>query len=278
MTVIPYSVNHKETWNQFVRQSKNGTFLLERDFMDYHADRFVDCSLLVYGDDVELSDEERDFQLGLDGLKALFPANWVEKERCVYSHQGLTYGGLVVSEEATQVEVLEAIQAIMRYCMDMLQAQRVVYKPIPYIYSTCPAQEDLYALFRVGAKLKSRSVSSVVMLKTPLKMRTLRMRQAKKALDHNLYIDRLVDGDERGLHEYWVLLTDVLTRHHGVRPVHSEEEISLLMSRFPKEIKVFLVRHEERVVAGCVVFLCRQVAHIQYIAAGDEPQRLTSCR
>lgn len=270
MTVIPYSVNHKETWNQFVRQSKNGTFLLERDFMDYHADRFVDCSLLVYGDDVELSDEERDFQLGLDGLKALFPANWVEKERCVYSHQGLTYGGLVVSEEATQVEVLEAIQAIMRYCMDMLQAQRVVYKPIPYIYSTCPAQEDLYALFRVGAKLKSRSVSSVVMLKTPLKMRTLRMRQAKKALDHNLYIDRLVDGDERGLHEYWVLLTDVLTRHHGVRPVHSEEEISLLMSRFPKEIKVFLVRHEERVVAGCVVFLCRQVAHIQYIAAGDE--------
>jgi len=273
MTVVPYSVNHKETWDQFVRQSKNGTFLLERDFMDYHADRFTDCSLLVY-DDIELSGEARDFQLGMDGLKAVFPANWVESERCVYSHQGLTYGGLVVTEEATQVEVLGAIQAIMQYCMDMLQAKKVVYKPIPYIYSTCPAQEDLYALFRVGAKLSSRSVSSVVLLKTPLKMRTLRMRQAKKALDHNLYIERLSEGDEQGLHEYWQLLTDVLTRHHGVKPVHSEEEISLLMSRFPKEIKMFLVKQEEKVVAGCVVFLCRQVAHIQYIASGDEGREL----
>ncbi len=266
ITIIPYSVNHKQVWDQFVRQSKNGTFLLERDFMDYHADRFSDCSLMVY-DGVVVSAQERDTMLGADGLVAVFPANWVEEDRCVYSHQGLTYGGLVVGEQTTQIQVLNAMHAIMRYCMDMYQARRVVYKPIPYIYSTYPAQEDLYALFRFKAKLKSRAVSSTVFLKSPLKMRLLRIRQAKKALEHGLYIDRYMEGDEEGLHDYWELLTRVLQTQHGVKPVHTEEEISLLISRFPKKIRVFFVRHEQQVVAGCVVFVTGMVAHVQYIAA-----------
>lgn len=273
MIIVPYSVNYKDTWDQFVLQSKNGTFLLQRNFMDYHADRFVDCSLLVY-DSAVLGDEEREKCYGMDGLLAVFPANWVEKERCVYSHQGLTYGGLVMAGELTQSEVLDAMRHVMRYCMDMLRAQRMVYKPIPYIYSTSPAQEDLYALFRLGGRLQARAVSSVVDLSAPLKMSTLRVRQAKKALEHDLYIDRLMDGDRQGLHDFYVLLEEVLLRRHGVRPVHSQEELELLMSRFPKEIKLFLVKRDSRVLAGCLVFVCRQVAHIQYIAAGDEGREL----
>lgn len=34
-------------WNEFVRNSKNGTFLFCRDYMDYHADRFEDFSAIV---------------------------------------------------------------------------------------------------------------------------------------------------------------------------------------------------------------------------------------
>ena len=269
MTIVPYSVNHKEAWDAFVRQSKNGTFLLQRNFMDYHADRFTDCSLLVYDGGIVDSDGHEQC-CGLEGLKAVFPANWVEAERCVYSHQGLTYGGLIYSTTVTQTEVMTCMQLIARYCIDMLGAERMVYKPIPYIYSTCPSQEDLYAIFRLGARLVGRSVSSVVALASPLKMRTLRVRQAKKALEHNLYIDRLMEGDVAGLHEYWQLLTDTLQRRHGARPVHTESEIKLLMDRFPKEIKVFLVKREQIVVAGCLVFVCGRVAHTQYIAAGDE--------
>ena len=37
-------------WDTFVQESKNGTFLFVRDYMDYHRDRFQDCSLLVYRD------------------------------------------------------------------------------------------------------------------------------------------------------------------------------------------------------------------------------------
>lgn len=265
MTVIPYSVYYREVWNDFVSRSKNGTFLLHRDFMDYHADRFFDCSLLIYEGDMQV-----DAPKGADGLKALFPANWVEDEHTVYSHQGLTYGGLLMTVEITQQEVLEIMQAVMQYYRDMLQAVTLVYKPIPYIYSAYPTGEDLYAMFRAGASLKARGVSSVVNLQHQLRMRTLRQRQAKKAVDNNLYIDRVVESDTAGVHAYWQLLSQVLMEHHHVKPVHTEEEITMLMRRFPREIRMFVVKHEDRITAGVVVFLTQQVAHVQYIAAGEE--------
>lgn len=255
MNIIQYTPVQAEEWDAFVRSSKNGTFLLERRFMDYHSDRFSDCSLMIYED---------------NQLVALFPANWVEEQGTIYSHQGLTYGGLLLTTDATERQTLAIMQGIFLWYIDYLQASRLVYKPIPYIYSECAAEEDLYALFRAGAKLKTRGVSSVVTMRNPLKMRKLRMRGARKAIDNDLYIDRMSDDDWDTLAEYWQLLTAVLEECHAVRPVHTLEEMRLLMSRFPQQIKLYLVRVERRIVAGCVVFITRQVAHIQYIASGAE--------
>ena len=116
MTIIPYSINKREVWNRFVEESKQGTFLLDRNFMDYHADRFFDCSLLVYNDDVietELND---------DSLVALFPANWAEEDRTVYSHQGLTYGGLITKPNITQKE--DFSQKILFFIMYLIWQRR----------------------------------------------------------------------------------------------------------------------------------------------------------
>ena len=255
MKIVQYTPQMADEWNAFVRESKNGTFLFERGFMDYHAARFVDCSLMVY------EDEE---------LVALFPANWVESEKTVYSHQGLTYGGLVLSTLATQHLVLSILQGILFWYIDFLQAKHLVYKPIPYIYSACASEEDLYALFRANAHLKTRCVSSVVTMSNPLQMRKLRLRGAKKAIDNDLYIDRMTEEDWDTLETYWELLTTVLQKNHSVKPVHTFEEMKLLMSRFPQQIKLFLVRSGREIVAGCVVFITQQVAHIQYIASGEQ--------
>lgn len=259
MKIIQYTPQLADEWDAFVRESKNGTFLLERRFMDYHSDRFSDCSLLLYED---------------NELVAVFPANWVEAEGTVYSHQGLTYGGLIFTTAASQVQVLQMLQAICCWYIDYLQAHRMVYKPIPYIYSTCAAQEDLYALYRAQARLLSRCASSVVCMQNPLQMRKLRLRGARKAIDNGLYIDRMAEEDWQTLKDYWALLTDVLERYHDVAPVHNVEEIQLLMSRFPQQIKLFLVRQEREIVAGCLVFVTTQVAHIQYIAAGEKGREL----
>ena len=273
MTIIPYSINHRDVWNQFVRQSRNGTFLIDRRFMDYHSDRFVDCSLLVY-EGVALSPEEKEQLVTMDGLKAVFPANWVEAERKVYSHQGLTYGGLVVSEDITQHEVLALMQAVLQYYDRMFMARSVFIKPIPVMYCTQPNGEELYALFRAGARLVQRQVSTVINTANPLKMRKLRMRQAKKAVENDVYVDRMVEGDWDVLRSFWDVLEGVLEKHHQTTPVHSYEEMRLLMERFPREIKLWLARREDRIIAGVVVFVTRKVAHIQYIAANQEGREL----
>lgn len=255
MNIVPYTNQLKDEWDSFVRLSKNGTFLFERGFMDYHSDRFDDCSLMIYED---------------NSLLALLPANWDEASRTVYTHQGLTYGGLVYTTDATEMQVIRCLQGALLWYLDFLNAANFVYKPVPYIYTDSPSQEDLYALFRAGARLHSRGVSSVVDINNPLRMRKLRLRGAKKAIDNGLYIDRMTDGDWATLEDYWRLLTAVLEEHHQVKPVHTVEEMKLLMTRFPLNIKLFLVRCEREIVAGCLVFITKRVAHIQYIASGDK--------
>ena len=268
MTILPYSVNKREVWNRFVEESKQGTFLLDRNFMDYHADRFFDCSLLVYNDD------NNDAELSDDSLIALFPANWVEKEKTVYSHQGLTYGGLITKASITQSEVLKIMQKILMYYADYLGASTLMYRAIPYIYSKVPSQEDLYALFRAGAQLEGRAVATVLSVANPLIMRTLRVRKAKKALECGFYIERMREGDEACLREYWQVLEDVLATYHDAKPVHTADEMALLMSRFPKNIRLFVVRDTNaRIVSGIVVFETENVAHIQYIASAAEGRK-----
>ena len=269
MTIIPYSINRKDTWDAFVDMSKNGTFLLKRGFMDYHSDRFFDCSLLIYAG-ISPDGEFKEQSLTTKDLVAVFPANWDRESRTVYSHQGLTYGGLVVLPEVTQKEVMDMMQAILQYYRDMMQAEHFVYKPIPYIYSSVPSGEDLYALFRVGARLSRRLVSTCVVMRNPMKMSTLRMRQAKKAVEHGFYIDRMSEGDAQTLQEYWTLLEEVLEKYHNARPTHTLQEMALLMGHFPRNIRLYIVRHEKRIVAGVVIFECRKVAHVQYIASGEE--------
>ena len=269
MTIIPYSINRKETWDAFVEMSKNGTFLLKRNFMDYHSDRFFDCSLLIYSG-ISPDEEFKERKLTTKDLVAIFPANWDKEHQTVYSHQGLTYGGLVVLPDVTQKEVMDMMQAILQYYRDMMQAERLVYKPIPYIYSNIPSGEDLYALFRAGARLSRRLVSTCVSMNNPMKMSTLRIRQARKAVDNGFYIDRMTEGDTETLREYWTLLEDVLLKYHNARPTHTFQEMSLLMSQFPKNIKLYIVRHEKSIVAGSVIFEWRKVAHVQYIASGEE--------
>ena len=269
MTIIPYSINRKETWDAFVEMSKNGTFLLKRNFMDYHSDRFFDCSLLIYSG-ISPDEEFKEKSLTTKDLVAIFPANWDKEHLTVYSHQGLTYGGLLVLPDVTQKEVLDMMQTILQYYRDMMQAERIVYKPIPYIYSNVPSGEDLYALFRVGAQLTRRLVSTCVSMRNPMKMSTLRIRQAKKAVEHGFYIDRMAEGDTETLREFWTLLEDVLATYHNAHPTHTFQEMALLMSQFPKNIRLYIVRHERSIVAGSIIFEWRKVAHVQYIASGNE--------
>ena len=43
-----YSDENVDLWNGFNAKSKNSMFMFDRNYMDYHRDRFKDYSLLFY--------------------------------------------------------------------------------------------------------------------------------------------------------------------------------------------------------------------------------------
>lgn len=49
-TVEAYTPEMEREWNDHVATSRNGTFLLDRRYMDYHADRFCDASMVARDD------------------------------------------------------------------------------------------------------------------------------------------------------------------------------------------------------------------------------------
>lgn len=249
--IVRYTPERHAEWDTFVRSSRNGTFLFERAYMDYHAHRFTDCSLMF-------------FRKGK--LAALLPANWVEEERTVYTHQGLTYGGLVMGGELTSIRVMDIFEAMLDWMRTTLNAVRLVYKPIPYIYSRCPSEEDLYALFRHGAVLLSRGLSSVVDMSYPHPLSKGRKSTARHALKSGVSICESTD-----LSSFWLILGQVLRDRHQTSPVHTLEEMQLLQSRFPANIRLFAVHSADgRMLAGTVVYEMGHLVHAQYMASSPE--------
>ena len=243
-----YTADRADEWNRFVAQSKNGTFLFDRRFMDYHADRFTDCSLMVYRN---------------RALYALLPANVTGD--ILTSHGGLTYGGLVMSNRCSANGVLETFKAINAY----LRAEgikTVIYKAIPWIYHRLPAEEDLYALTTVcHASLTIRDISSAIVGTRRLSFSESRKSGLRKAQRAGLTVSESTD-----FASFWHILNDNLTAKYGVRPVHSVAELELLHSHFPERIRLFTVSDGKRMVGGTLLFLTPQVLHTQYISATPE--------
>ena len=240
-----YTADRADEWNQFVAASKNGTFLFDRGFMDYHSDRFCDHSLLVYRG---------------RRLYALLPAN--EKDNTLVSHGGLTYGGLIMDNRCSAKGILESFLAINDY----LRQQgflNVVYKAVPWIYHQLPAEEDLYALTSVcHAHLTIRDISSAIVASHRQKFTEARRSGLRKALTAGLKVCESDDVDA-----FWNILNDNLTKKYAVHPVHTVDELRLLRSRFPNQIKLWLVFDGNTPLGGTLLFLTPQVLHTQYISA-----------
>ncbi|MDQ3160205.1 MAG: GNAT family N-acetyltransferase [Pseudomonadota bacterium] len=254
LEVQRYRDGDGDAWNDFVRASKNGTFLFDRGYMDYHRDRFVDHSLVLRSDDGR--------------VLALLPAS--EKDNALYSHAGLTYGGLILGNTTGSVAAIEMIEAIRGYLAGNGLAV-LHYKTIPSIYHQQPAEEDRYALFRAGAVLARRDVLSVIPREARIKYQERRARGVRSANKAGAEVTESQD-----FAAFWSVLEDTLRERFGVMPVHSLEEITLLHRRFPASIRLFEARVDGLPAAGCVIFETERVAHVQYIAAIDSGRKVSA--
>lgn len=245
--IKPYTYADRDVWNDFNCKAKNGLFLFHRNYMDYHANRFTDSSLMVYYG---------------NKLAALLPAN--REERVLYSHKGLTFGGVISDRRMSAGMMLEVFTALIDWLREN-EFEKLAYKAIPYIFHSVPAQEDLYAIYIFNGKLIRRDLSSVIDMANRLPLSKGRKQGLKKAIKTQLIVQQVTDYPS-----FMALVEQVISKH-GVKPTHTIQEMELLANRFPENIKLFCsLDNKNKLLAGTIVYEYGNVAHTQYMASSDE--------
>jgi hypothetical protein len=247
-----YTAAYAEEWNEFVARSKNATFLFDRCYMDYHADRFCDYSLMFFKE---------------GKLYAVMPAN--VRDGVLYSHQGLTYGGLLQDVSGNAADTMALFAALNDYLREN-GIVRVVYKAIPWIYQQLPSEEDLYALTQVcRARLAVRELSTTIVLPRRLRWSRIRRRGVKRASEAGVTVEV-----SRDYASFWKVLDSNLHGKYGVHPVHTLAEITLLAERFPKNMVLYVAKREQVIMGGVLLYITPQVVHAQYSSATPEGKRM----
>jgi hypothetical protein len=257
-------------WDKFIDQSKNGTFLFKRAYMDYHADRFEDFSLLVFCTSASICNQKLIAVLPANNCKGTTcwaPTDCAPTKKTLYSHQGLTYGSLLVSPDISQVLTLAIFDEIKLFLKSQ-NFEKIYYKCIPAIYHKLPCEEDLYALFRNDAKLVVRNCSTTICMQKPIASSRLK-RVSKRVEKYGLRYEEHSNVDA-----FWHIIEEIRMKKYKVRPTHSRDEINLLQSRFPQNIRSFAVFSDDKVVAGGVVYLANDVVHLQYASASSEGEKM----
>jgi hypothetical protein len=254
--IIPYTQEHEAQWEEFCAGSVNATILHTRRFLSYHGDRFKDRSVLI---------------IESGKLVGVFPAaESLSDFSLIVSHPGSTYGGIVHRGWLSGMRMLEAITALSEH-YSKAGYHRLQYKAAPHIYTTTPAQDDLYALFRLGAQRVRCDLSCTIDLAKRQPLSERRRRGLKKALK-----TVTLSGDPALLGELWAVIAQNLARKHDAKPVHSLDELSLLQERFPEHIIIRCALMEGRVEAGVVFFNSPSVWHAQYIAASENAYNVSA--
>jgi hypothetical protein len=246
--VRKYQTEDFLVWNAFVASAKNATFLFDRGFMDYHADRFADFSLMFFENKI---------------LVGVLPAHVFENN--VFSHNGLTYGGLVLDGKLRLEEVVNVFAEILKF-LNQQGVYKLFLKQLPSIYADVPSDEMEYALFLCNAKLWRRDSLSVIDLQYNFKISKGRKQGINRGKLHGLLISETADFSD-----FWNdILIPNLKRRHNTKPVHSLAEITKLKGIFADNIRHFNVYDDGVLIAGTTIFVTKNVIHPQYISAVED--------
>lgn len=248
---VLYEPKYKRQWDEFVRHSKNGVFMLHRDYLEYHSDRFSDFSILFFQD---------------GQLIAVMPANRVD--RTVVSHGGLTFGGIISGPGMTTTLMLNVFAALVAD-LRARGINKLIYKAIPHIYHSLPAEEDSYALFVNNAKLFRRDVSSTIAKDCRIPYTEERDAALHKAKSHNVTVEQSLEFSQ-----FMAIVAAGLKARYDVLPVHTAAELQLLAERFPENIKLYAARRGGKMLSGVVVYESANVAHAQYISTTSKGRAL----
>lgn len=254
-TLRTYTPADAAMWNEFVASARNSTFLFDRGYMDYHADRFADRSLIA---------------MRRDRPVALLPAD-ITPDGTLHSHRGLTYGGWILPRrhfDAT--DMLRLFDSMIQWCRaEGISA--IDYKPLPSIYATAPSDEDLYALWRHDAICTERNISATIDIAANPGFDAIQRSKYNRCC--RIAAETVELDDDESIGRFHDMLSVCLAMRHDAVPVHSLDELLMLRRRFPQHIRFFATQLDGTMHAGVCVYDFAAVRHCQYTATTPEGRK-----
>jgi hypothetical protein len=233
-------------WDAVTRKAVNGHFMFERNFMDYHADRFDDHSLLFYDDRV--SDDREPI--------ALLPAH--RKGGDLISHEGLPFAGLLWTADVRMNAMTECVEALVEH-MATHDFSRLFYAPVPAPYKRFHDDEDIYQIERAGAVLAGTKVGCSALIGSNPGISKNRREIVNRGARRGLRFEKRI-----ALADSYRIISTFLEERFQKRPVHTLAELELLTQRFPEEIRCDGVFHEDELVHAMITFHSETCVRAQY--------------
>lgn len=249
--VALYSASEKIKWDNFISNSNQPFFLFQRNFMDYHNHRFKDYSLMVYEN---------------DELIALLPANRVGEN--IYSHQGLTYGGLILNNIYNDKVLLAIYFAVLEF-VRANSVKSISLKSLPEFYDKTVVFSNRLLKGNLGAEVYQKHKVLAVDYDLPFTIHKTKLKNYRKNKKKGFVIEETNSFDV-----FWnEVLIPRLKSKHNTKPVHSLTEIKLLNSRFPNQIKQFNIFLDNKILAGITIFDKGRVVKSQYGATTERGEK-----
>jgi len=243
-------------WDAFVENAVNSTFLHTRGFYNHNSENLKDdCSFMFYDD---------------NELIAVLPANIYDKSnmRILHSYLRSTYGGVIMKQGVKTTDIIQCLQLLDDEAKHLQVNEIIIRQPFS-IYNNAQTGSIDYALWKTGFGIKYREVEFAIDLSMPLQYNSSTQRSVKAAAKKGVTV-----AENTQIDVYWQILTDNLQERYGVKPVHSFEDIILLMQNVGAEkVKLFAAFVGEKMIGGILCFITnKQSIHAQYIASVNEYQ------
>ena len=259
-TIIPYEDKYEQAWDKFIADNAvNGTFLQSRNFLNYHPKRkFVDSSCLIFKE---------------NKLAAIVPGCVIYDEKKVFSsHSGSTFGGPVIHKKYYDASnVIDMMKTFESYLLGH-GFQKCMLKITPDLF--CKEKSDLlqYVLTYYGYNSYSELSTYIDFDDYDKEIRTNlshgQKENLKYAMKNEMQFKRLESNEAIG--DFYAVLAKNLSKF-DTKPVHSKEElIDFKNNRLKGIVEFYGVFHDDKIIAGAMLFKFNSLVHTQYLAADIE--------
>jgi hypothetical protein len=254
ISVKQYTQNDKTIWDEFVKQSLNGTIFNYRDFLNYHIDRnFQDNSLIFYKN---------------NSICAVLPAARIEQDnnKILFSHPGASFGGFTIKQNSYSMcdDILNAFE---NYCKSNDFDETFII-PAPAFYFKIPDETFEYALSWRKYTVKEHYITSVIDLREENSQLLANIYRNKNR--SNSYFQNLISENHirfewcKHFDQFYPILQENKNRHKS-KPTHSLDELIKLDQLFTGKINLLMMYSGDDPIGGTLLFTANpKVAIIFY--------------